>query len=72
MLVMADGRVHKLVDGKPVEDGWPKGAPGERMQCLEMGGIGFQDFDDVIGNAICNKNFHFVFYRPEEFSQQNT
>ena len=35
LLVMADGRVHKLVDGKPVEDGWPKGAPGERMQFLD-------------------------------------
>ena len=35
LLVMADWRVHKLVDGTPVADGWPKGSPGERMQFLD-------------------------------------
>lgn len=40
LLVMADWRVHKLVDGKPVSDGWPKGAPGERMQFLDGGVFG--------------------------------
>ncbi|HPD13637.1 MAG TPA: hypothetical protein PLE19_01715 [Planctomycetota bacterium] len=40
LLVMADWRVHKLADGKPVSDGWPKGSPGERMQCLDGGVFG--------------------------------
>ena len=26
------------------------------------GRIGFQDFDDAVGNAVCNKNFHGVLF----------
>jgi hypothetical protein len=35
LLVAIRNRVHKLVDGKLVADGWPRGTPGERMQALD-------------------------------------
>ena len=33
--VLKDGKLHKLVNGKPPEGEWPKGSPGERMQYLD-------------------------------------
>ena len=35
VFVTARGRVHKLVDGKLIGDGWPRGGPGERLQWLD-------------------------------------
>ncbi len=32
--VSAKGRVAKFIDGREVSDGWPRGAPGERIQHL--------------------------------------
>ena len=35
LYIVAGGKVHKLVDGKLAGDGWPRGAPGERLQFLD-------------------------------------